>query len=418
MTDHDALLAAICNEPDEDTPRLALADWLDENGEPERAAFIRAQIELARTPPWEPFAVLCRWRQRDWLTGKPFRATLPAVDGWHVEWHEDAFHRGLGWRLNVRSLVAWEQTERALLGRAPVGAMHLWSAATLDDWRRFAASPLVRNLREVHLVASPIEPLRALRETPHPPPVADFYFERASGAGIAFVVEELLASPLARTIRGLHFHMGYESLQDLIESVRDGPAIERLSFDTMGLTGDLLRGMIEPMGCRKLRDLDVRGNPLGNEVWDLVHELPESVQSLGLAATDLTGQPSQALSNLSNLRRLDLSRNRLSPRLAKAISRGPWLAALRSLNVCKSRLGERELRWLARARFWPNLVELDLRENPIPPGGVRHLLDATVPADLTALVLTGDTLGTDSREELRRKFGERVVFVESEVAGI
>src|SRR5262245_58489811 len=177
MSDRDALLAAIRAQPDEDTPRLIFADWLDENDEPERAAFVRAQIELARTPPWEPFAVLCRWRQREWLTGEPFRATLPPVDGRNVEWHEDAFHRGLGWRLNVRSPVSWKQAERAILGRAPVGAVYLWSAATLDEWRRFAASPLLANLREVHFVASPIEPLRALRESPVVPPITDVFFE-------------------------------------------------------------------------------------------------------------------------------------------------------------------------------------------------------------------------------------------------
>src|SRR5438067_3030369 len=141
MTEHDALVAAICAEPDDDTPRLVYADFLQENGEPERAAFVRAQVELARTPAWEPFAVLCRWRRTDWLTGKPFRGTLPPVDGSGVEWPAEAFRRGLGWRLNVRSLVAWEQQESAVLGRAPVGEMRLWGASTLDDWKRFAASP-------------------------------------------------------------------------------------------------------------------------------------------------------------------------------------------------------------------------------------------------------------------------------------
>src|SRR3982750_4314118 len=44
MTDHDPLLAAIIADPDEDTPRLVFADWLDEHGEPERAEFIRVTI--------------------------------------------------------------------------------------------------------------------------------------------------------------------------------------------------------------------------------------------------------------------------------------------------------------------------------------------------------------------------------------
>ena len=59
MSDRDAFLAAICAQPDEDTPRLVFADYLEENDEASLAAFIRAQVELARTPPWEPFAV--RW---------------------------------------------------------------------------------------------------------------------------------------------------------------------------------------------------------------------------------------------------------------------------------------------------------------------------------------------------------------------
>lgn len=54
MTDGNALLAAILAYPDEDTPRLMYADWLQENDQPDRAEFIRVQIELARmgVAPW------------------------------------------------------------------------------------------------------------------------------------------------------------------------------------------------------------------------------------------------------------------------------------------------------------------------------------------------------------------------------
>lgn len=51
MTDDgSALLAAIIAHPAEDTPRLVYADWLDENGQHERAEFIRVQVELSRGP--------------------------------------------------------------------------------------------------------------------------------------------------------------------------------------------------------------------------------------------------------------------------------------------------------------------------------------------------------------------------------
>jgi uncharacterized protein (TIGR02996 family) len=51
MSDEDALLAAIIADPDDDTPRLVYADWLQENGDEDRAEFIRVQIERARIEP-------------------------------------------------------------------------------------------------------------------------------------------------------------------------------------------------------------------------------------------------------------------------------------------------------------------------------------------------------------------------------
>jgi uncharacterized protein (TIGR02996 family) len=46
MSDEDALLAAIAAHPEEDTTRLAYADWLDEHDQPIRAEFIRVQVAV------------------------------------------------------------------------------------------------------------------------------------------------------------------------------------------------------------------------------------------------------------------------------------------------------------------------------------------------------------------------------------
>jgi len=48
MSDEAALLRAIHTNPDDDTPRLVYADWLDENGQPERAEFIRVHVAWDR----------------------------------------------------------------------------------------------------------------------------------------------------------------------------------------------------------------------------------------------------------------------------------------------------------------------------------------------------------------------------------
>jgi uncharacterized protein (TIGR02996 family) len=51
MSDREAMLDALFAAAADDAPRLVYADWLDEHGEPAQAAFIRTQIELARTDP-------------------------------------------------------------------------------------------------------------------------------------------------------------------------------------------------------------------------------------------------------------------------------------------------------------------------------------------------------------------------------
>jgi uncharacterized protein (TIGR02996 family) len=52
MSEADALLAAILDNPTDDTPRRIYADWLQEQGQDDRAEFIRVQVELARREKW------------------------------------------------------------------------------------------------------------------------------------------------------------------------------------------------------------------------------------------------------------------------------------------------------------------------------------------------------------------------------
>jgi uncharacterized protein (TIGR02996 family) len=51
VTHDQAFLDDIRATPDDDAPRLIYADYLEENGQPDRAEFIRVQCELATLPP-------------------------------------------------------------------------------------------------------------------------------------------------------------------------------------------------------------------------------------------------------------------------------------------------------------------------------------------------------------------------------
>ncbi len=112
MTVHNALLEAILSAPEEDTPRLVYADWLQENDEPDRAEFIRVEIELARTPPLTEAderrrksllnrrAELLKVHRLRWL--EPF---LPFV-------REPTFERGFIDSLDVPALTFLQLAER------------------------------------------------------------------------------------------------------------------------------------------------------------------------------------------------------------------------------------------------------------------------------------------------------------------
>ncbi|MBM3980677.1 MAG: TIGR02996 domain-containing protein [Planctomycetes bacterium] len=413
MSDRDALIAAICAQPDEDTPRLAFADWCDEYDEPARAAFVRAQVELARAAPWEPVAARARWHAPDVLSGRAFAGTLPAVDGFHVGWPAAPFRRGFGWALHVRAASLWGEFVAPLFDRAPVGKLHVWHGA-LDEWRAVAASDRVRHFRELVFNLNPIEPLRALRDAPDATGIADLYFQRASGAGMPEVLEDLMPTVLGRAVRGLHFHAGYESISDLIAALNTGGPRARLSFSVMGLTAEHVRRLFDGPATRDLDALHFRDEPLGADgLHALAQDAPAALADLTLENVGVRADGLESLARcdrLAGLRRLSLSRNPLPPRAVRVLSLSRVLAGVRALDLNACRIGDKGVRHLTQAKFWPNLVELDLRNNPISAVGVRYLLDAPAAPDLAALVLDAPTAGGDARAQLAKKYDGALVL--------
>src|SRR5204863_9479551 len=89
---------------DEDTPRVAFADWLEENGRAERAEFIRVQCERARLPAWDHAQVRLRLREQELLKkyGEEWLAEVPAVEG--ARW--EGFRRGIVAEVSFASFAA------------------------------------------------------------------------------------------------------------------------------------------------------------------------------------------------------------------------------------------------------------------------------------------------------------------------
>lgn len=78
MTTREALIAAVAAAPDDDLPRLVAADWFEENGDPERAEFIRLQIRAWRNPDAETLRT-CTDRVRQLMLGRAVRWFAPML---------------------------------------------------------------------------------------------------------------------------------------------------------------------------------------------------------------------------------------------------------------------------------------------------------------------------------------------------
>ena len=97
MAPDNPFLNALLADPDDDTLRLAMADWLDENDQPARAEFVRVQVELARGAPDRDRLRALERRQRDLLVAHdaewvaPLAAVLGCAPG---RWGGWVFRRG------------------------------------------------------------------------------------------------------------------------------------------------------------------------------------------------------------------------------------------------------------------------------------------------------------------------------------
>ena len=83
----NSLLQACKDSPQDDAPRLILSDWLEENGDPERAEFIRLQLRQDSNDNWRPDSAeavarahrLLRKNARRWF-GAPYKPLHPYED--------------------------------------------------------------------------------------------------------------------------------------------------------------------------------------------------------------------------------------------------------------------------------------------------------------------------------------------------
>lgn len=340
---------------DDDTPRLVYADWLTENGQDDRAEFIRVQVERARLPVWDPGQVRLCVRERQLLAahGEAWLKEMPAIKG--VQW--EGFRRGIVAEVSFASYEAMRTTAPAVRAAAPIEAVTV-------HWPR-------RGERR----ALPIAELRELVLTGRP------YDEE---------VAWLADSPQLSTLRSLTvLGLAVEDLTRLTASPHlGGLRVLRLPSNGLGNAG--VRALTQAATLTALEEIDLTGPGYYASYYDdPIINVP--------GAEALAGWPGLATVRTLTLTGSDVRRNGL-----RALLQSPYNGSLKVLSLRSGRLDPQAVATFRDARDGLRLEALDLGDNALKEPGVIHLASAKCLSELRALLLDRCELPASAGERLAK----------------
>jgi uncharacterized protein (TIGR02996 family) len=376
----DALLAAVLANPDDDAPRLILADWLDEHGRSERAAFIRLQVERARLPAFDPHREILT-RKADRLFdrhGADWVAELPQLRG--ITWGE--FDRGFPRAVTARTLNAFERAATRLWATAPIDTLDISGPDAHTRLATAQAYPNLRRLRVRHLGL-------------------------VGGRADEFFRSELLTTLEALEMTGLG--MGNGGVRALARSGR----LERLRelvLDINGIGSAGLQALAQARGLKSLRRLSVRGESTYLDDDPVIHtdglealagsHVFAALESLDLADNDLDDEAFALIvqsPHLVNLRELNLARNELTAAALEILDDEGWEVRFESLNLSHNPIGDRGARRLAESETCNEVARLTLDKCDLGPEGAEALAGADWFGTLRALGLNDNAIGPGVR---------------------
>jgi uncharacterized protein (TIGR02996 family) len=430
-TDRDHLLAAIVAEPGDDLPRLAFADWLQENGEAERGEFIRLQIQLARetgSPPRTSTEKYCYDQRRADLCIHGREDLLPLLDrcrelwaqfadGWLAELpapvKEAVFSRGFPFRIEM-SRTAFVEHGAELLEVLPVERLHLKdfhdkpaqsprpnTEGLAEEAQRQAFHQWFDENRNADNTADRMPGILALAACPHLARVRrlDVSLNRLNADNVAALLAsvnlgELTELSFGSDAIGPHGAQAIAGCSKLSKLQSLG-----LWFSAIGPTG--AAAIARSPHLRELRELQLYANQLGDVgVRTLAAASFPNLTTLVLGYNGIGVGGLQALANsqtLPKLSDLDIRANRFGNAGCQVLADSPLADRLTKLRIATNNLTASGVRWLTSARY-AGLTELDLEgqdgfPSSVGPGGAEALGASPHLNKLTHLVLKQTELG-------------------------
>lgn len=350
--EEQAFLAAIIEAPDDDTPRLIYADWLEEQGD-ERAELIRVQCERARTDDRDPRCVELEYRERRLL----------------------AKYRNV-WAKPLRPWSRNTEFERGLVERVALPA-ETW----INDGPQVLSAAPVRHVKLTRVK----DRAGALAQCPHLAPLKSLGL-RDGQLGLARL-RTFLASPWIRRLEALDVSfngLGASAMREIAGCDTLG-SLKRLGVDHCGLSGAGLDVLLTSDLVHDLEELHLRSNELSDADARRLADSPALGKLRTLALdfnSDLTVAGIGALlqsKRIGPLRRLSLRDCAVGVHMMRAFAAAPRHHDLTVLNLDASYINHLEAegaRVLSESPLLEGLVELHLGRGSIENEGLAALLES------------------------------------------
>ena len=419
MNDRDALFAAILAHPDEDTPRLAFADWLEEHGDPGYAAFIRKQIELAQVPEWDPLWIRTWNRERTTASGYLYDQLAPklpdGLKGSSLGFRQ--FRRGFPWHVESTGPEPFLKHADELFAAFPLQALTIHAT---QRWRdpidltALFASPHLARLKSFSITLARLtaETIRQMQACP--------YLRNVSTVVTNFAgflpgsLPALLRPPLIEQLDSLCLQTSSVAWQDVAAGLADAGGPHRLrSFvvtESSSARFSMSKAFDAPV-LRGLKEFEITGYEMGESNFRALCAAPvlNGLESLTLNKTKPGVPGVKVLAEcpaLRGLKRLRLGSNHIGPVAVKALARSPHLSGLQVLDLHNNPLGDKGAVALAEAPWMANLIGLELMHCDVGDTGAEALLDALPAGQLVHLYISsGTNLSDRVRQKIAAKFG-------------
>jgi uncharacterized protein (TIGR02996 family) len=367
MSLEQAFLADVAERPDDDAPRLIYADWLQDNGDPDRAELIRAQCELAGKRVVGGKARRAELKRRvDALFQENGGRWARAFGDWCPD-YLSGWSRGFPDHVRLGpTLTALAQCLPALVAVAPIQSVFLdVRSVSAGEGATLAACPALAGLRRLTLWGD-------------------------LGGGNSQDERQRYCDELSALLRSPHLRQlrKFESVQ--------------LSLDNDALTPLLT--------MEHLESLRFYSNRLDDQATRLICKSPLAARLTELMLAErITARTARTLAQtpaLANLKTLDLDQGGIGDTGARHLAGAAHLAGLRSLRLYSNDIGDAGVAALAASPYLTRLRELVLSRNRVLYAGARSLIASkTLPRGMY-LDLWDNELN-DYTEGIRRGLAKR-----------